>query len=84
MKLGVIAGNATSSTLQAMREAATVQPGLFRTNTVSYEDVSPMLWLAADRWNYKDAESFALREAKQTGDWMIFDPATGAADGNGK
>lgn len=83
LKLGVGTGPSTLARLRAMRDAARVQPGQFRTNTIPFESVSPMLWLAADRWDYKDAAGFAIREAKQTGDWMIFSPSTGPADGNG-
>jgi hypothetical protein len=83
VKLGVGAGAPTLARLRALRDAARVQPGQFRTNAQPFERVSPMLWLAADRWNYKDSGGFALREAQQTGDWMIFNPASGAADGNG-
>lgn len=83
VKLGVGDAATVADRLAVMRDAARVVPGAFRTNTVPFEAVSPSLWLAADRWALKDAGGFALRSANQTGDWMLFDPAAGAADGNG-
>lgn len=90
VKLGVPVGPQSGggsagavAALAKMRDAARVVPGQFRTNVNPFESVSPMLWLASDRWNYKTPQGFAIREASQTGDWMIFDPSAGPADGNG-
>lgn len=89
VKLGVVAGpssggsyTATVAALAQMRDLARYGGGQFRTNVISIESVTPLAWLAADRWNDKDANGYAVREWNQTGDWMMFNTSSGA-DGNG-
>lgn len=87
-KLGVTPNGDTTtsvaSALQAMVTSLRLTPGKYRTNGLGFENptVGPRLWLAFDRWKYVDSSGFAVREAQQTGDWMIFSPASGG-DGNG-
>lgn len=55
-----------------MRDAARVQPGLFRLNLRGLETVSPRLIITSDDWALVDKDGFALRSWAQTGDWQMF------------
>jgi len=69
----------------AARDAARHVSGRFRTNTRPIEAVDPALWRASSRWGTSvDARGFALRRNSTPGDWQIFNPTTGAADGYGQ
>ena len=66
------------------RDAARSVPGRFRTNTISIEFVNVTLWRASSGWTRRSANGFAVRAADAGGDWHIFDPAAGPADGHGQ
>jgi hypothetical protein len=66
------------------RAAARSVPGHFRTNTIPLESVNVTLWRASSQWKRRGAKGFAVRANNTGGDWHIFDPAEGPADGYGQ